>query len=126
MRRLLMSLIALVLLDHGGSAGELVAPLTIRVPAGPFLVGSSAEERAYAYRLDEQAYGHGITREQGWYEREAALHAAATGAYAITTNLITNAEYARFVAASGHPAPDVDPATWRGYGLIHPFERTRR
>ena len=69
MRRLLMSLIALVVLNPGGSAGELVAPLTTRIPAGPFLAGSNAEERAYAYRLDEQAYGHSTTREQAWYER---------------------------------------------------------
>lgn len=28
--------------------------------------------------------------------------------------------------ATGHPAPDVDRATWQSYGLAHPYERTRR
>lgn len=26
----------------------------------------------------------------------------------------------------GYQPPDVDPATWKGYRLIHPFERTRK
>ena len=44
----------------------------------------------------------------------------------VMMTLVTNAEYARFVAATSHPAPDVDAATWQGYGLIHPYECTRR
>ncbi|MEM7023883.1 MAG: SUMF1/EgtB/PvdO family nonheme iron enzyme, partial [Pseudomonadota bacterium] len=61
-----------------------------------------------------------------WYDREAPRRSAETDTFEITTNLVTNADYARFVETTGHPAPDVDPATWAGYGLIHPFERTRR
>ena len=107
-------------------AAEVPAPETVRIPAGSFLAGSSAEEREYAYQLDERAYGHSRTREAGWYERERPLGAAGTGAYEIMRNLVTNADYARFVAATGHPAPDVDPQTWAGYRLAHPYERTRR
>ena len=47
-------------------------------------------------------------------------------AFAITATPITNAQYAVFVAATGHPAPGVDAKTWSGYGLIHPIARTRR
>ena len=65
-------------------------------------------------------------RDSKWYEREAPRGPAETAAYEITVSPITNAEYAAFVAATGHPAPDVDPETWKGYRLIHPYERTRR
>ncbi len=101
-------------------------PALITVPAGSFLTGSERAEREYAYRLDEAAYGHSRTRERKWYENEEALGARETGAYRITENLITNDLYAAFIAATGHPAPDVDAETWAGYRLIHPYERTRR
>jgi formylglycine-generating enzyme required for sulfatase activity len=107
-------------------AGEVSAPATVAVPAGPFVEGSSAAEREYAYRLDEAAYGHSRTREAGWYEGEAPRETAETGAFVIMTNLVTNADYARFVEATGHAVPDVDPATWATYRLAHPYEATRR
>lgn len=43
----------------------------------------------------------------------------------MTATPITNRQYGAFVADIGHRAPEVDPATWAGYGLIHPYERTR-
>jgi len=101
-------------------------PAVVQIPAGPFLAGSDGAERELAYRLDEQGYGHAATREQRWYDTERARGPAETGAYAITVTPITNRQYAAFVAAAGYPAPDVDRATWRSYGLIHPYERTRR
>ncbi|MEM7024410.1 MAG: SUMF1/EgtB/PvdO family nonheme iron enzyme [Pseudomonadota bacterium] len=101
-------------------------PATVRIPAGPSIEGSSAQERAYAYQLDEAAYGHDRTRQAGWYDREAPRRPVEIGAFAITANLVTNADYARFIAATGHPPPDVDATTWAGYRLIHPYERTRR
>jgi formylglycine-generating enzyme required for sulfatase activity len=97
----------------------------VSVPAGPFIAGSDAAERAYAYRIDAVAYGRPVTREQKWYEGERARGVAETGAYAITVTPITNRQYAAFVAATGHPAPDVDRATWESYGLIHPYAATR-
>lgn len=107
-------------------APSISAPATVIVPSGPFVMGSSADERQFAYRLDEAAYGHSRTREGRWYESEAARHTATTAAYAITITPITNAQYARFTDATGHSIPDVDAKTWKGYGLIHPYERTRR
>ena len=101
-------------------------PELISIPAGPFIAGSDRDEREAAYLLDEAAYGHSRTREWKWYENEAPRHEETLGAFEITRTLVTNAQYAAFVAATGHPAPDVDTETWRGYGLIHPFERTRR
>lgn len=105
---------------------ETRAPETVEVPAGAFIAGSDRAERQLAYTLDEQAYGHSATREQRWYEDERERQEVELPAFEITKTLITNAQYARFVEATGHPAPDVDAATWQSYGLVHPYERTRR
>ena len=109
-----------------GGAGEVPLPELAAVPAGLFQRGSNRAEREAAYLLDEAAYGHNRTRVGKWYENEPERHSAELPAFEITRTPITNAQYAAFVAATGHPAPDVDAATWRGYGLIHPFARTRR
>ncbi len=109
----------------GGEAGG-PAPATVEIPAGPFVVGSDRAEREAAYRLDEAAYGHSRTREWRWYESERQRTRIESGAYAITQAPITNAQYAAFVAATGHPAPDADAKTWASYKLVHPYSRTRR
>ncbi len=101
-------------------------PSLVYVDAGDFIMGSDNAEREYAYRLDEAAYGHQKTREQGWYSRELARGRANIDGYAITVSPITNAQYAEFIADTGHRAPDVDAETWASYRLVHPYERTRR
>lgn len=108
------------------SLTTLEIPQTIPIPDGRFIAGSDDAEREVAYQLDEEAYGHSRTRQQGWYSRERKRGTARTRAFSITTTPITNGQYAAFVRATGHPAPDVDAATWKGYRLVHPFKRTRR
>ena len=46
-------------------------PAVVELPAGRFIAGSDAGERELAYRLDEKAYGHSVTRNNGWYDDEA-------------------------------------------------------
>jgi len=101
-------------------------PAVVEIGRGAFVVGSDSREREYAYRLDEAAYGSPVTREQRWYDGERPRARAETGGYGITMTPITNRQYAAFVSATGHPAPEVDRKTWQSYGLIHPYERTRR
>ena len=125
MRRLL-AISVLAALTLGASAKPLPLPAVAPVPAGPFIMGSDSAEREAAYRLDEAAYGHSVTRQQGWYDGEFPRKEARTGAFAIMQNLVTNDLYGRFVAASGWPAPGVDRVTWRGYGLVHPYERVEK
>lgn len=102
------------------------SPELVSISAGPFIVGSDRAEREMAYRLDEAAYGHSVTRDSKWYENEPDRREEILPAFAITRTPISNRQYAAFVTATGRVAPDVDPATWRGYKLIHPYERTRR
>lgn len=102
------------------------APATVMIPEGRFIAGSDAAEREAAYSLDEAAYGHARTRESRWYENERARGEAMASAFAIMLAPVTNEQYAAFVAETGRAAPDVDAATWAGYRLVHPFERTRR
>ena len=115
---------ALVLAAFGAAAGDL--PETVPVPAGTFVAGSDAAEREAAYRLDEAAYGHSATRRQGWYDGERDRRTLSLPGFRIARAPVTNAQYAAFIAATGHRAPDVDAETWKGYGLIHPYARTRR
>ncbi len=107
-------------------ADPAIAPETVLIPAGRFIAGSDRAEREHAYRLDAQGYGHSTTRAQRWYEDEPERHSEALPAFAIVKNLVTNAEYARFVEATDRPAPNVDAATWQTYGLVHSYARTRR
>jgi formylglycine-generating enzyme required for sulfatase activity len=108
------------------AASSIAPPETVVIPAGPFIAGSDTNEREAAYALDEAAYGHSRTRDLGWYNRERDRGRHDLPAYEIARTPITNAQYAAFVAATGHPAPDVDEATWKSYRLIHPYDRTRR
>lgn len=106
--------------------GATAAPGLIRVPAGAFITGSDRAEREAGYRLDEIAYGHSVTRKQQWYESERERQTLTLPAYSISRTLITNAQYAKFVSATVHRAPDVGEKTWRSYGLVHPWPQTRR
>ncbi len=110
----------------GGVWAQEGVPEWVVIPAGPYISGSDSAEREAAYRLDEKAYGHSVTRTQGWYDAESPLHSQQLPVYAITKNLISNQDYSYFVAATGYRAPEVDAKTWRGYRLIHPYQRTRR
>lgn len=108
------------------AGGNISIPETVTIPAGAFIAGSDRREREYAYKLDEAAYGHSRTREWKWYESEFPRQKKKLPAFQIARSLITNRHYAAFVRATGHRHPEVDRKTWKSYGLIHPYPRTRR
>ncbi|MCY6380629.1 formylglycine-generating enzyme family protein [Hoeflea prorocentri] len=115
---------AMLLLPLGKVAAEsaFAIPQTTEIPAGPFIMGSDATEREMAYRLDEEAYGHSVTRERGWYDHEPRS-TIDLPSFQIAKTPITNAQYAVFLEETGHTPPTVSRDVWEGYGLIHPFER---
>ena len=108
----------------GVRADAKLVPEVIWIPPGPFIAGSDSAEREAAYRLDEAAYGHTVTRDRGWYDGETARGPMELGGYFITRNLITNRQYAEFIEATYRNVPEVDRETWDGYRLIHPYKRT--
>ncbi len=101
-------------------------PRVVKVWSGSFIMGSDRTEREAAYRLDELAYGHRVTREQRWYESEPDRREQNIGAFFVTATAVTNHQYQAFVRATGRAAPDVDARTWVGYRLIHKYPATRR
>ncbi len=102
---------------HAGPAGQ---PSMVAVPAGEFLMGSTPEEREYGYRLDETLHGSTVARRQRWFEVETRQRLD-LAAYRIDRNLVTNVDYARFVADTGHRVPFVSESVWRGYRLVHGY-----
>ena len=96
------------------------------MPAGSFIYGSDRAEREAAYRLDERAYGHSVTRRGRWYESEPKRGKTELPGFRITRTVITNRQYTAFAAATGRAAPDVSRQVWKNYRLNHPYSRTRR
>jgi len=122
----ILSLIVLLVSNASVNANDdWTVPELTDIPPGPFIMGSTGQERDAAYRLDEAAYGHDRTRTGQWYADEPRSKPNLP-AYQITTTLITNRQYLSFVKSTGYPAPDVDRKTWDGYGLVHAYPRTRR
>ena len=118
--------IAITSATPSNSATKISNVKVVTIPAGPFLTGSSAEEREAAYRLDEQAYGHSRTRERKWYAREGAPKTVTLERFEMTQAPITNELYSLFVRLTGHRKPAVAPKEWKGYRLVHPFSRAKR
>jgi len=77
-------------------------PSFIRIPAGPFLLGTPERD------LSALAKAYGGTRES--YREESPQHTLVLPAFEIARIPVTNALYAAFVAATGAHAP----ITWRG------------
>jgi formylglycine-generating enzyme required for sulfatase activity len=128
-RLLTCSLVALLVLIAPYGIQALAAKTSaltpmVLVPAGPFIMGSTPEEREYGYRLDEQR-GSSVARGNRWFEHETRA-SRKLDAYLIDVYPVTNADYKAFVDATGHPAPFVTQEVWEGYHLIHGYDTVQR
>ena len=97
----------------------------VTIPAGPFLMGSTSDEREYGYRLDETLHASKTARQYGWFDIETR-RTVDLPAYQIDTTPVTNAAYQRFVKQTGHQMPSVTQKVWQSYGLIHGYEAVQR
>ena len=118
--------VAILLFQSHSSFGQsqISIPEILTIPAGDFLSGSEREERNKAYSLDEAAYGHSVTRTQRWYESEHKLQIRSLPQYSIMKTPVTRCEYAKFLAATDHPSPEIDQVVWDAQRLKHSFKST--
>ena len=74
----------------------------VKIPAGPFLMGSSDAETEKVVRdLGGGELGPDIL----WFAAEKPQHKATVKAFYIDKYEVTNAKYKRFIQATNHPAP---------------------
>jgi formylglycine-generating enzyme required for sulfatase activity len=93
-------------------------PQQLFVPAGEFIMGSTREEREYAYRLDKE-----VTRAYGWYEKETRRKVK-SGDFCIDRYPVTNAQYKTFIEETGRSEPYISPQAYQRQGfLIHPYAK---
>lgn len=78
----------------------------IKIPAGEFIMGSSAEE----IREVKNRYGKREFYKNHPFDEEIPRHKVFMKAFLIDTHEVTNKEYADFVHATGH----TPPKTWQG------------
>jgi len=93
------------------------------IDAGSFVVGSSAAERRWAYD-----HSPPFVRQQGWYDAwELSPRTVTLARFAIDPRPVTQAEYAAFVAATGHRAPWISAQAYQTQGfLVHPYASVKK
>lgn len=93
------------------------APMVL-VPTGPFIMGSDAAERSWAYGASSP-----VARQARWYDDEPR-RVVPLPAFWIDRFLVTHGEYLAFVRATGHRAPGISKAEYLAQGfLVHDYDR---
>ena len=94
-------------------------PGTLEVPAGRAIVGSDAAERDAAYAASSAA-----TREARWFDDELPRREVWLPAFCLDRTLVTQHDYAAFVAATGHRIPGISKQAYQTQGfLVHDYDR---
>jgi formylglycine-generating enzyme required for sulfatase activity len=83
----------------------------VHVPAGAFWMGSDRAEREFAYTISSTA-----VRAAKWFDAELPRHRVIF--------LVTQGQYASFVAATGHRPPGISKEAYLRQGfLVHDYDR---
>lgn len=91
----------------------------VSVPEGPFWMGSDSVERRLAYRLSSQA-----VRDARWFDAELPRQRVTLPGFCIDRALVTQSEYAAFVARTGHQPPGIGKDEYLRQGfLVHDYDR---
>jgi formylglycine-generating enzyme required for sulfatase activity len=73
----------------------------------------------------DQAVAEQGLRDRRWFDREPDRQSHHLEAFCVGTNLVTQADYADFVTATGHRGPGISAADYQEQGfLVHPYEET--
>lgn len=109
---------------HGGDAPNSRAAdsVMITIPAGPYVAGSTPEEREEAYADYRATAGHDAALRGEWFDREEPRRPAHLPAFRIDLVPVTNAAYAEFVRDTGVSAPFIDAETWAAQKLSQHYD----
>ena len=90
----------------------------VLVPAGAFTMGSSQAEVDAVYD-SVTSHFKGERMDKELYNREVPAHTVQLAAYSIGKYAVTNAQYRRFVSATGYKtagvSPTLTPGQWESY-----------
>jgi formylglycine-generating enzyme required for sulfatase activity len=115
----------ITLLVIAGLSGALGCPDSgrmVRIDRGTFWMGSDAAERALALALSSPP-----VREAGWIQAELPRRQITLPGFCIDRTLVTQEQYAAFVAQTGHRAPAISHEAYLRQGfLVHDYERAVR
>lgn len=101
------------------------------VAAGDFQAGSDEQERNYGYQISAAALGSTPEavaqaevqlRQRRWFDGESEPKTQSLPGFCMAQNLVTQADYQRFVAATGHRPPGISADDYQRQGfLVHPY-----
>ncbi len=128
MRVLMLVLAACSSAPGPSSPGRTLAPLSlaaddrlIAIPAGPYIAGSTPEERDAAYDAYLASSGQDTARLDRWFDREPERHVEQLPAFRIDLMPVTQVQFAEFVRAGRALPPTIDEAAWRAQGFAQDY-----
>lgn len=110
----------------GVSRGPSLVALTVPVDGGPFLMGSTLDERAVAIELDYASLGRATPEVSVWIKQEYRQSTVEVAAFRIMRTPVTQRDYLEYMRETGAPEPYVDSATWSRQGLGRPYDEVKK